>query len=126
MTNSLAQGTVVRFLDNYRQDIITGTVSSWSETFGKYLIETEHGPYIMLAESLHVVDAEGQLRELKLTARNALQRLIASALVELGNLERFEDARQLIATADIKMRFDEMEQAADAFSETWNAIQEVR
>jgi len=35
--NSLAQGTVVRFLDNYRQDIVTGTVSSFSESFGQIL-----------------------------------------------------------------------------------------
>lgn len=53
------------------------------------------------------------LQDARLNAKLTLQSLISQCERELRNLERFEDDRQLIATADLQYHFSVAIEAAD-------------
>jgi hypothetical protein len=59
----------------------------------------------------------------KLPAKHALESLIAQCQREIRNLERFEDARALVATFDLKTAFERAIEAADALEDTFRELE---
>lgn len=65
------------------------------------------------------------LAEHKTAARLALESLVAQCQREIRNLERFDDARCLIATADLWRSYNQVEQDAYELAEVFAETQEV-
>ena len=61
------------------------------------------------------------LAEQKNLDKLALESLVAQCQREVVNLERFEDERCLVATADLASKFADAINAADALQDAWDA-----
>jgi len=59
------------------------------------------------------------IAERKVDTKLQLHSLIELCWRELRNLERFSDARMLIATADLKHAYDRVEQSAGELEDAW-------
>lgn len=62
-----------------------------------------------------------KLTDAKQAAKNALESLIAQCYDEIRNLERFEDNRMLIATADVQSAYDRMLERAEELENAFQA-----
>lgn len=65
------------------------------------------------------------LTEQRAKTKLELESLIAQCYSEMRNLERFEDQRMLIATADLKYHFDAVDEAACDLEEAFDALKRV-
>lgn len=64
------------------------------------------------------------LADARQAAKLALESLIHNCQEELRNLERFEDGRMLIATADVQDSFNSMLERADELEQAFSAAQD--
>ncbi len=80
----------------------------------------------MTIDQLKVAATAAQLiAERKADAKLALQSLILQCQREIRNLDRFEDRRMLIATADLRRFYEFALNCADEFEDAYLAAQVV-
>lgn len=67
---------------------------------------------------------QAKLSEARENARRELESLIEQCCKEIRCLERYSDNRMLVATADLKYHFDEVENKAQELEDAFNELDE--